>query len=59
MITTATKENQDIILMGDYIEAIGDDPVMMTEVIAVGRLTDVHVNKYDHHTNIAIYIRGT
>ena len=44
--------------MGDFNEDIGDDPKMMANVIAGGRLTDVHVNKHGHHTNIAIYIRG-
>ena len=58
VITTATKENQDIILMGYCNEVIGDDPKMMTPVISAGRLTDVHAHKHGNHTNIATYIQS-
>ena len=52
VITTATKENQDIMLMGEFNEVTGKDPKMMAKIIAAGRLTDVHTNKHGHHTNI-------
>ena len=44
--------------MGDFNEVIGDDPKMMAQVIAAGRLTDLHTYKHGHHTYIATYIRG-
>ena len=42
--------------MEDFNERIGDDPKMMAQVIAAGRLTDVHTHKHRHHKNIATYI---
>ena len=57
LITTATKENQDIILMGDFNEVCGDDPKMMAKILSAGKLTDVHAHKHGH-ANIATYIRG-
>ena len=36
MITTANNENQDIILMEDFNEVVGDDPKMMAAVLAAG-----------------------
>lgn len=46
IITTTTKENQDIILTGDFKETIGDVPKIMAKVIAAGRLTDVHAQTW-------------
>ena len=43
--------------MGDFNEVVGDDPKMMTKVLAAGNLTDIHVHKHGH-ANIATYIRG-
>ena len=57
LITTAKEDNQDIILMGDFNEVVGDDPKMMAKVLAAGNLTDVHAHKHGH-ANIATYIRG-
>lgn len=42
IITTAIRDNQDIILMGDFNKTIGDNSKMMTKVVAAGRLIDVH-----------------
>ena len=58
LITTVSKENQDIILMGDSNKVCGDDPKMMAKIISAGRLTDVHAHKHGHHENIAMYIQG-
>ena len=57
LITTAKRDNQDIILMGDFNEVVGDDPKMMTKILVAGNLTDVHTHK-NGHANIAAYIRG-
>ena len=59
VIETAKDDNQDIILMGDFNETIGDDPQMMAKILAAGHLTDVHANKHGYGKNIATYIRGT
>ena len=58
VITTAIKENQDIILMGDFNEEIGGNPKVMAQIIITGRLIGVHAHKHGHHTNIATYIRS-
>lgn len=42
------KENQGIILLGDFNETIGDDRKMMAKVSAAGRLRDVDAHKYGH-----------
>ena len=57
VITTAKEEHQDIILMGDFNEVVGDDPKMMAKILVAGNLTDVHAHKHGH-ANIATYIRG-
>ena len=57
LITTAKEDNQDIILMRDFNEAVGDDPKTMARVLSAGNLTDVHAHKHGH-ANIATYIRG-
>ena len=57
LVTEAKEDNQDIILMGDFNEVVGDDPKMMAKVIAAGNLTDVHAHRHGH-ANIATYIRG-
>ena len=58
LIKTAVNDNQDIILMGDFNETIGEDPRMMAKVLTAGRLTDIHANRHGLNTNIATYIRG-
>ena len=57
VITTAKEDNQDIILMDDFNEAVGDDPKMMAKVLSAGNLIDVHAHKHGQE-NIATYIRG-
>ena len=57
VITKAKEEKQDIILMGDFNEVVGDDPKMMAKILVAGNLTDVHAHKHGH-ANIATYIRG-
>ena len=57
IVTEAKDHNQDIILMGDFNEVVGDDPKMMAKVLAAGNLTDIHAHKQSH-ANIATYIRG-
>ena len=57
LITTAKDNNQDIILIGDFNEVVGDDPKMSEIVLVAGNLTDAHAHKHDH-ANIATYIRG-
>ena len=48
LITTATEENQDINLMGDFNEVCGDNPKMMAKILSAGKLTDVHAHKHGH-----------
>ena len=55
LTTTATKEDQDFILMGDFNEVVDDDPKMMAKVLSAEKLTDVHTHKHGH-ANIATYI---
>ena len=57
LITTAIKENQDIILMGDFNEVCGDNQKMMAKILSEGKLTGVHAHKHGH-ANIATYIQG-
>ena len=57
LITTATVEDQDIILMGNFNKVCGDDPKMMAKIVSAGKLTDVHAHKHGH-ANIATYICG-
>ena len=57
LIITATKENKDIILMGNFNKVVGEDPKLMATVLSVGKLTDVHAHKHGH-ANIATYIQG-
>ena len=57
LITTATAENQDIILMGDFNKVVGNDPKMIAKVLSTGKLTDVHAHKHGH-ANIVTYIQG-
>ena len=57
VITTAKEDNQDIILMGDFNEVVGDDPKMMAKVLSAGNLTDVNAHKHEQ-ANIATHIRG-
>ena len=57
LITTATEDNQDIILMGYLNEVVGNDPKMMARVLSAGNLTDFHAHKHGH-ANIAPYIHG-
>ena len=57
-LVKATKDNnQDLILMGDFNEVVGDDPKMMAKVLMAGNLTNVHAHKHGH-AHIATYIRG-
>ena len=57
-LVKATKDNnQDLILMGDFNEVVGDDPKMMAKVLMAGNLTDVHAHKHGQ-AHIATYIRG-
>ena len=58
VIKAATRENQDIILMGDFNESIREDPKMMARVIAAGRLIDIDAHKHGHGKHIASYIQG-
>ena len=59
LIETAKADNQDIILMGDFNEAIGDDPKMLAKIVQAGNLTDVHAHKHGYDKKIATYIRGS
>ena len=47
---------QDIILMGYFNKTIGDAPQILAQVIAVGRLIDVHAHKRWHENNVVAYI---
>ena len=58
LIKEAVNDDQDIILMGDFNEIIGEDPRMMAQVLTAGRLTDIHANCHGNKTNIATYIQG-
>ena len=44
--------------MGDFNETIGDDAIMMAQVLTAGRITDVDTNRHGHDVNIATYIRS-
>ena len=57
VITTAKEADQDITLMCDFNEAVGDDPKIMATVLLEGNLTNVHANKHGQ-INIATFIRG-
>ena len=57
LVTEAKEDKQDIILIGDFNEVVGDDPKMIAKVLTAGNLTDVHAHKHGH-ANIATYIRG-
>ena len=57
LITTAKEDNQDILLMGDFNEVVGDDSKMMAKLLSVSNLIDVHTHKHSH-ANIATYILG-
>ena len=57
LVKEATENNQDLILMGDFNEVVGDDPKMMAKVLMAGDLTDVHAHKHGQ-AHIATYIRG-
>ena len=57
LIKIATQEKQDIILMGDFNEAINEDPEMMVQVIAAGCLTDVHAHKHGHGKHCYLHLR--
>ena len=57
LITIATTENQDIILIGDFNEVVGEDSKLMAKVLSAGKLIDVHAHKHGHE-NIATYIQG-
>ena len=53
----ATKDNnQDLILMGDFNEVVGDDPKMIAKVLMAGNLTNAHAHKHGH-AHIATYIQ--
>ena len=41
--------------MGEFNEAVGNNPKMMAKVLSAGKLTDVHAHKHGH-ANIATYI---
>ena len=58
LIKEAVNDDQDIILMGDFNETIGEDPRMMAQVLTAGRLTNIQANRHSNKTNIATYIRG-
>ena len=58
LIKDAVQADQDIILMVDFDESIGEDPKMMAQVLTAGRLTNVHANRHGNITNIATYIQG-
>ena len=55
LVKEAKDNNQDIILMGDFNEVVGDDPKIMAKVLMAGNLTDVHAHKHGH-AHIATYI---
>ena len=42
IVTEAKDHNQDIILIGDFNEVVGDDQKMTAKVLAAGNLKDVH-----------------
>ena len=53
LLTVSTKEKdekQDIILMGDFNEVVGDNLKMMAKILVAGNLTDVHVHKHGMQT---------
>ena len=51
VITTAKEDNQDIILMSEFNEAVGDDPKL---ILTAGNLKDVHAHKHGQ-ANISTY----
>ena len=57
LLTTAKEEDQDIILLKDFNEVVGDNHRMMARILVKANLTDVHAHKHGH-ANIATYIRG-
>ena len=57
LLTQAKQDDQDIILLGDFNEEVGDDPKMMARILVKANLTDVHAHKHGH-AHIATYIRG-
>ena len=57
LITTVKEDDQDVILLEDFNEVVGDDPKMMARILVKANLTDVHAHKHGH-ANTATYIRG-
>ena len=57
LLTQAKQDGQDIILLGDFNEVVGDDPKMMARILVKTNLIDVHAHKHGH-ANIATYIQG-
>ena len=58
VIEQAVRNNDDIILTGDFNEVIGEDSKLMARVLRAGHLIDVHEKKHGNACNIATYIRG-
>ena len=58
LIEAVVQADQDITLMEDFNETIGEDPKMMAQVITAGKFTNVHANRHGNTTNIATYIWG-
>ena len=58
LVESLTKQNHDIILMGDFNEVIGEDPNEMARVMKQGKLTDAYCHKHGLTNESSTYARG-
>ena len=59
LVDSLTKQNHDIILMGDFNEVIGEQPDEMASVIKKGHLTDAYCHKHGLANESSTYARGS